>query len=340
MDNPHGASAVDSDSERLAALEVEVLACLPAFPVLRAQLNQSVTQVEQAVVEVCASFQSIVGRARESVSQATASLSHGIAGSARESSSQALITVAHAMLERTEAASRMTLQTVETMEEVEEQMRRITGSLHDVEEIARTLKVLGLNANIEAARAGVHGKTFAVVAVETTRLAGAATQISKSVQKIVAQLRTSVDETSQKLRTVSTALGTDSRSSRTEFDLAVGVMTATEENLRRSVEHSARSSEALANDISRAVVAMQFQDSMSQKVIHVVDALGEVEAGLSKFVGPGAAERPAEQRQVPRDVAGTLMSRYTMQSERDIHVAKLGMPQNSTDSLGDNVELF
>ena len=340
MEDTRGLTEFGSDSDHLAALEAEVVACLPAFPVLRAQLKQTVTQVEEAVVEVCESFHSMVARARESVNQATASLSHGVAGDTHESSSQALIDVTHRMLERAEAASGMTQQTVQTMQEVEEQMRRITTSLEDVNAIARALGILGLNANIEAARAGEHGRTFGVVASETTKLARTTARISKSVQSIIEQLRKSVDDTSRKLRTVSMALSNDSKSSRMEFDEAVGVMTATEENLRRSVEQSACSSESLANDIARAVVAMQFQDSMSQKVTHVVDALGEVEAGLSCLVPPGAARIPMEGQPKCRDLAGNLMSRYTMHSERDTHAAQLGIQMSNTDSQGDNVELF
>ncbi|MHB8972980.1 MAG: methyl-accepting chemotaxis protein [Pirellulaceae bacterium] len=340
MDGTRDLAKFGSDQEHLAALEAEVAACLSAFPLLRAQLRQTATQVEKAVVEVCDSFHSMVNRARESATQATASLSRGAAGKTRESGSQALVGVTHRILVRTEAASGMTQQTVQTMEEVEEQMRRITGSLQDVDAIARALGVLGLNANIEAARAGEHGRTFGVVAGETTKLAGAAAQISKSIQKIVEQLRKSVDDTSRKLRTVSTALSEDAQTSRIEVDEAVGVMTATEENLRHSVEHSVHSNESLANDIARAVVAMQFQDSMSQQVTHVVDALGEVEAGLSSFVSPGAVEIAVEQRHMRHDLAGRLLSRYTMQSERDTHAAHLGIPINGTGTQSDNIELF
>lgn len=340
MDNTSELTACASDSEHLASLAGEVAACLPAFPVLRAQLKQTVAQVEQAVVEVCESFHSMVARAKESVNQATASLSRGVGGDTRESRSQALIAVTHRILERTEAASGMTLQTVQTMEEVEEQMRHITGSLRDVDQIARALGILGLNANIEAARAGEHGRTFGVVAGETAKLASAAAKISKSVQGIVEQLRKSVDDTSRKLRTVSTALSADSKTSRTEVDEAVGIMTATEENLRRSVEQSARSGESLADDIARAVIAMQFQDSMSQQVLHVVDALEEVESGLSKCVSARIAGLPVEERRARRDLAGDLMKRYTMQSERNIHATQLGIQIGNKGSQGDNVELF
>ena len=325
MDNTRPLAEFGSDCERLAALDAEVAACLPAFPILRAQLKQTVAQVEQAVVDVCGSFHSMVARAREGVNQATASLSRGVTGQASDSSSQSLIAVTHRILERTETASGMTLQTVQKMGQVEEGMRRITGSLRDVDEIAKGLRLLGFNAAIEAARAGEHGRTFVVVAAETRKLAGAAGEISKSVQTIIEQLRRSVDDTSKELRTMSTALAAASQASRAEVEEAVGAMIATEAELRRSVQQSARNSESLAEDIARAVVTMQFQDSMSQKVAHVVDALEEVEAGLAKVASPDAVGIFAEGRHTRRDLTGNLMSSYTMQSERYTHAAQLGM---------------
>ena len=340
MKNPSNLTTSGSTLEQFVPLEAEVAACLPAFPVLRAQLKDTVAQAERAVSAVCDSFQSMVVRARDSVAHATESLAKNFATDERESSTRTLITVMHRILERTEAVTGMTLQTVAKMGQVEDAMGRIAGSLHEVDEIAKALRLLGFNATIEAARAGEHGKTFGVVAAETRTLAGAAGQISKSIQTVIEQLCRSVDDTSRELRTMSTALNTDSKTSRAEVDEAVAAMTATEVEMRRSVEQSAQNGESLANDIARAVIAMQFQDSMSQQVTHVVDTLQEIEIGLTARLGDCQVISPAGPPPGRHDRAAELMSRYTMQSERNTHAAQLGMQLAGSSPLGDNVELF
>ena len=340
MENTCNLAMPDIDAKRLTTLEAEVAACLPAFPVVRAQLKETVTQAERAVTAVCESFQSMAVRARDSVACTTESLEKTLTTDGQQSSSGELIKVTHRILERTEAASGMTLQTVQTMGRVEEGMRRITGSLHEVDQIAKALGLLGLNATIEAARAGEHGRTFGVVAAETTKLAATAGQMSKSIQKIVDQLHKSVDDAARGLRTMSTALIADSKTSRTEVDGAVGVMVATETELRRSAERSARNGESLANDIAKAVIAMQFQDSMSQQVTHVVDTLQEIEIGLIERLRGRQAEEPATALHGRHDRAKDLMARYTMQSERDTHAAQMGTHLSKPNPLGDNVELF
>ena len=156
--------------------------------------------------------------------------------------------------------------------------------------------------------AGKYGRPFGVVAAETRELAGAASQIGKSIQAIIEQLRKSVDDTSQELHTMSSALNAAAKTSRAEVDQALGVMTATEAELRRSVEQSAGNSEALANDIARAVIAMQFQDSMSQQVTHVVDTLREIEVGLTAHVAGSLVEGSAAPRQGRHDRAAELMA--------------------------------
>ena len=117
-------------------------------------------------------------------------------------------------------------------------------------------------------------------------------------------------------------------------------MAATEEKLRSSVERSAQSGKSLADDIARAVVAMQFQDSVSQQVGHVVDAIGEIEAGLSKFVTSGTTASARGPVPGTHDLATRLMNRYTMQSERDAHAALFGIEASTTTTPTQSVELF
>jgi methyl-accepting chemotaxis protein len=338
MDKADRSTDPSAHAQRLAAVEAEVRDCLPAFSILRAQLKQTVAQVEHAVVDVCQSFQGMVVRARETMASVISSSTGVSAAESQDRSSQALVTITHRMLERTAAASNRTLHTVQKMGQVEEQMGDIARSLRDVDEIAKAIRFLGLNATIEAARAGEHGRTFSVVAAETQSLAAKATQISKSIQDLVRQLRSSIDDTSQELRAVSAALSEDSQTSRKEVDSAVDAMTHIEEELRGTVERSARSTEALADDIARAVVAMQFQDSMSQQVTHVVDALQGIEDALAVHVLSSGIS--ADSRPVRRDWSGELQTFYTMQSERAVHAVEAGTGESVACSFGDNVEFF
>jgi hypothetical protein len=86
-------------------------------------------------------------------------------------------------------------------------------------------------------------------------------------------------------------------------------------------------------------MTLQFQDTVNQRVLHVVEALGEMEAVLS-----GLSHTDARTQEARRDGnwATRLEHLYTMAAERKVLAALTGNGQPSEDAsqLGDNVELF
>lgn len=59
---------------------------------------------------------------------------------------------------------------------------------------ATQTKLLGLNASIEAARAGVHGRGFSVVAGEMQKLAQSSAEATENIQQILTDIRTAIQQ--------------------------------------------------------------------------------------------------------------------------------------------------
>lgn len=76
----------------------------------------------------------------------------------------------------------LSARTVEALGRSSEQIGAITRV---IEQIADQTELLSLNAAIEAARAGRHGKTFAVVAQEVQRLAERTAQATNQIAKVI-----------------------------------------------------------------------------------------------------------------------------------------------------------
>jgi chemotaxis regulatin CheY-phosphate phosphatase CheZ len=117
-------------------------------------------------------------------------------------------------------------------------------------------------------------------------------------------------------------------------------MTSLHQEMQEAIAQAKRNSDQLARDISGAVMAMQFQDSVSQRIGHVVETLEELHKAFIAHVDPAAAS-PAEQS---CDWTSHMAASYTMDSERRV-LAEQGaqhetQPSGQSQDLGDNVELF
>ena len=76
--------------------------------------------------------------------------------------------------------------------ELERQSEEIGKIVHAVTRIADQTNLLALNAAIEAARAGEHGKGFAVVADEVRNLAEISEKSARGIQEVVNEIQNQV----------------------------------------------------------------------------------------------------------------------------------------------------
>jgi len=274
---------------------------------------EQATGVEQAsatAVSVKESLASVTSNSQE----ASARSGEGMAA-ARDGSRSVGETIA--AMETINSAMTSTSERIEELSASGKEIGNITQTISD---IADQTNLLALNAAIEAARAGEHGRGFAVVADEVRTLAERASNAAKDIAALIETVQAGMDGSVESIRSAQEDAGTGMEKAR-EAGEALDRIVDASESLTTSVETISRTADEadhsaaemaeiienvgqLAQQNTQVAAEMREQAESVTESLAAVSAVAEENAAASEQIAASAQQVTAQMSEISNQSEG------------------------------------
>ncbi|MEM1213007.1 MAG: methyl-accepting chemotaxis protein [Planctomycetota bacterium] len=274
-------SNVQLTSHEVAGAATELAATSEEMAHTMDEQSNRINSVSTAMVEMDQAVQDVARKTADASSNADRS-----GRTAREGGEVVRDTVAG--MDGIKAAVGESADAVQSLGQRGEQIGEIIAVIND---IADQTNLLALNAAIEAARAGEHGRGFAVVADEVRKLADRTTQATDEISSSISAIQ---DETSQAVDRMNTGLtqveagvtfATQAGESLEEIVANTDEVASMIQSIAAATEQQSATSEQINNNLESTVAAIRESAEATNQASTAVNQLSIKAEELQRLIG-------------------------------------------------------
>ncbi len=281
---------IDEAAREVAGASTQIAASSEEMAAGMGEQAGQVTQISSAVEEMSASIAEVTHKSSEAVDNANQ------AGEAATQGGAVVDETIHGMSQISEAVT-ASAASVSELGKRGDQIGQIIDVIND---IADQTNLLALNAAIEAARAGEHGRGFAVVADEVRKLADRTTNATEEIAESITAIQTETEQAVERMNagTEQVQVGVE-KATRAGTSLSKIVKSAKNvAEMIRTIASSAEQQSVAAEEVSRNIqtissVTSQASEGASQSACASAQLSAKAEQ-LQQVVGRFKLDKPAD----------------------------------------------
>lgn len=240
---------------------------------------QTIYEMEQNIATIAANNQEVTALSQEAAANAE------IGGQSVEKTVQQM----HAITDSVTAAD-------DTVQALSSRIHEIDAIVDVINSIADQTNLLALNASIEAARAGVHGQGFTVVAQEVRKLAESSQASTKQISELITGIQRDTDASVSFMKSVKSdvteglSLTEETASQFTKIVESLQQITPMMEHISTNTQSLATSAEQAtmsANELSgqsqQNAAALEEIAATTEQIHHSMEEIGAASGTLQQF---------------------------------------------------------
>jgi hypothetical protein len=286
--------------------------------------------IESSVLGVCGGFQGMSKRARQAVSTASVALDDGCHEGGLPGAMMRIRGSLANLLCRLEASRDFSIDLCERIDEVEERLDLVVRLGEKIMEMAENTEATVKQGLAPMRRNAACRDSYDRVWSSMESILNASRQTGQQICSLVSGMRSLTKDSVNRSRAAAEEDQRAVQSSDGTMRITLDAMAQSYERMNESLSASSALNEQLNLDIGQAVMSMQFQDRINQRIDHIVTTITEIETDLqplTEVTSGGHLQAIAELW------TSRMHEKATMESERGGSA-----PQPSEPA--DSIELF
>lgn len=205
----------------------------------------------------------------------------------------------------------------EDMSSIEKNVQNIEQFTDSITDLADKTNLLAINASIEAARVGAHGKGFAVIAGEVQELSSNSKKLAEQINEVIQNTAGTVNTSFTTLSThIENAVNAIQGSQKTLDEIST-FLSEQLQAIEGSVEESKKLSGSVTEGLNEVIYSQQYQDITRQVLEHLVGIFTEAKEECEQVLNKTVIDVEINQEEMENVIKEIARRHFTVKEEWD-----------------------